>query len=201
MDWRRLFAVWRESSFPPAEARPRYSTGFKIFLAGWVLAGLGFLCFRYVSEELSLPLIVVGVGIAGWFRFPSDWRRTWPQDFPLLRRLFGETKAIDDALARGRFSLEPSESGDEVGEPKVTRHEDGSILVSLRAPKLISETIRVQHKGRGHFLVTARSRPNENHDRRGETEFVIDLNLPDDVDGTATPTYWDPTLEILVKPD
>jgi hypothetical protein len=82
---------------PPPD-RPRYSTGFRLFLAGWVSLGLGVLCATKVSKPLGLALMCVGGFPAVWYRWPSDWRRTWPEDFPILSRLAGAR------TERSRFS-------------------------------------------------------------------------------------------------
>ena len=62
------------------DQRPKYSTGFKLFVAGWGMIGLGLLLSTQVWEPLGILILL---GIPGvWFRNPSDWRKTWPDDFP-----------------------------------------------------------------------------------------------------------------------
>jgi hypothetical protein len=34
-------------------------------------------------------LLMVGGILAAWFRHPTDWQKTWPDDFPTLARALG----------------------------------------------------------------------------------------------------------------
>ena len=101
-----------------APERRKYSTGFKLCVGGWAVLGLGIL----LSTEIWKPLWVIGVagGVFGiWFRGPSDWRKTWPDDFPITARLTGRTIqprppaatpnwwATAPASSRRTFSLVP----------------------------------------------------------------------------------------------
>jgi hypothetical protein len=52
-----------------------------------------------LSNVLWRPLIAIAFfGIPGfWFKYPRDWRKTWPQDFPaassLVKRALGLPRA------------------------------------------------------------------------------------------------------------
>lgn len=70
-----------------AERERKYSTGFRLFVGGWAIVGLGVILSTQVWEPLG-AICVVGVFPAVWFRGPSDWRKTWPDDFPTVARLF-----------------------------------------------------------------------------------------------------------------
>ncbi len=69
--------------------RPKYSTGFHAFLAGWVIVAIGLLAMTYGAKSFGGVLLVVGAILTIGFRYPSDWRRTWPDDFPVVARLLG----------------------------------------------------------------------------------------------------------------
>lgn len=77
----------------PAPERPRYSTGFRVWLGGILIVAIGIACAIWVWKPLGIALIVFGGIPAVWFKFPSDWRRTWPDDFPVTARLLGEARA------------------------------------------------------------------------------------------------------------
>ena len=71
------------------EERPKYSTGFRLMVGGWIVAALGLLAAALGAKSIGLVLLLVG-GILGiWFKYPTDWRKTWPDDFPILAPAFG----------------------------------------------------------------------------------------------------------------
>ena len=74
------------------EERPKYSTGFRVMVAGWIVAGLGLLAATQGAKSLGLVLMLVGGIPAILFKYPSDWRKTWPDDFPILARVFGRAR-------------------------------------------------------------------------------------------------------------
>jgi hypothetical protein len=76
----------------PAPERPRYSTGFRIWLGGIVICAIGVAFSLWVWVPLGIALIVCGGIPAVWFKFPSDWRRTWPDDFPVTARVLGQAR-------------------------------------------------------------------------------------------------------------
>ena len=71
------------------EERPKYSTGFRVFVAGSIIAALGLLAATLGAKSIGLVLLLVGGFPAIWFKYPRDWRKTWPDDFPILARAFG----------------------------------------------------------------------------------------------------------------
>jgi hypothetical protein len=60
-----------------------------VFLAGWAIAGVGALAIAYGAKSFGGVVFVVGVFITIPFKNARDWRRTWPDDFPVVARLFG----------------------------------------------------------------------------------------------------------------
>jgi hypothetical protein len=74
-----------------------YSTGFRLYLAGWAIVGLAAL----LSTQVWKPLFWLGVlGLPGlWFKYPSDWRKRWPEDFPIASSFVGRAFR-DRRLAR-----------------------------------------------------------------------------------------------------
>jgi hypothetical protein len=77
----------------PPETK-KYSTGFRLFVGGFALIGVGVV----LSSILWKPLIAIAfLGIPGlWFKYPNDWRKTWPKDFPrvsrMVERVVGRTR-------------------------------------------------------------------------------------------------------------
>ena len=69
--------------------RPTYSTGFRVFLVGWAVVAVGALAYAYGAKSFGGVVFVVGVFVTIPFMNPRDWRRTWPDDFPVVARLFG----------------------------------------------------------------------------------------------------------------
>ena len=74
------------------EERPKYSTGFRVMVVGWIVAALGLLAATHGAKSLGLVLLLGGGIPAVWFKYPSDWRKTWPDDFPVLARAFGRER-------------------------------------------------------------------------------------------------------------
>lgn len=67
--------------------RPKYSTGFKLFVGGMAMVFLGLALSSKVSGPWGVILFAIGGFLMVCFRYSSDWRKTWPEDFPLTRRL------------------------------------------------------------------------------------------------------------------
>src|SRR5919199_657911 len=66
--------------------RPRHSTGFRLMLAGLAGFAIG-IWVAFLAPAVGTPLVFGGLLLAEWFRFPRDWEKTWPDDFPRLARL------------------------------------------------------------------------------------------------------------------
>jgi HSP20 family molecular chaperone IbpA len=113
-------------------------------------------------------------------------------------RLLGNTDAMEDAESRAESATAPN--GAAAPTPTVTRDEDGTLVIRAPAPDLLEDSIRVEHKGEGHFLVTANSRPALDHRLLTKDTFSFDLNLPAEADGVPALTYRDGVLEIRIAP-
>jgi hypothetical protein len=74
---------------PTIVQRPKYSTGFQLMVSGWLVAGLGLFLAAHGAKTPGLVILFIGIVPAGWYRWPSDWEKTWPEDFPILARLTG----------------------------------------------------------------------------------------------------------------
>jgi hypothetical protein len=71
------------------QTRPRYSTGFRVFVCGVITFLLGALAIAYDVKVVGDTLMVLGFLAFIWFRYPSSWEKTWPDDFPRLARAVG----------------------------------------------------------------------------------------------------------------
>ena len=94
----------------PADDRPKYSTGFKLFVFGWLMIGLGLLLATKVWGPLWVICILGFPGI--WFKYPSDWRKTWPEDFPTTARVLGKhvESPADDQASTNWWDTAPASS-------------------------------------------------------------------------------------------
>ena len=64
----------------------RFATGFWLFVTGWVLIATGVVLGTQVWGPLGF-IAFLGVPGAGWLKYPSDWRKQWPGDFPRASKL------------------------------------------------------------------------------------------------------------------
>jgi Flp pilus assembly protein TadB len=81
-------AAEREARAKEQDGPPWNGAGFRLFAGGWLLAITGF-ALLIANLDLGVYLVVPGMLFAIAFSSPSDWRKRWPQDFPVLRRVFG----------------------------------------------------------------------------------------------------------------
>jgi hypothetical protein len=105
---------------PVTPERPKYSTGFKLYVFGWAILGLGVLLTTKVWGPfgvIAIPGVILLVG----FKYPSDWRKTWPDDFPITRRLFGRPPPTPTAQEQidsaHKLSTTPQSPGDPTESP------------------------------------------------------------------------------------
>jgi hypothetical protein len=85
-------------------------------------------------------------------------------------------------------------------EPVATRDEDGTVSFTAIVPKLDPKTLRIERRGKGHFVVRGVSWVRPRRWQWLSQDVVFDLELPEELDGTLATTYDDPTLTIRLRP-
>lgn len=58
-------------------------------LGGGVVCVLGFIAATHGEKTIGYALLVIGAVAWFSFRYPRQWEKTWPDDFPRLARFVG----------------------------------------------------------------------------------------------------------------
>jgi hypothetical protein len=85
-------------------------------------------------------------------------------------------------------------------EPVATREDDGTITFTAIVPKLDPKSVRIDRKGKGHFVVRGVSWVRPRWWQWLSQDVVFDLELPEALDGTLTTSYDDSTLTMRLLP-
>jgi HSP20 family molecular chaperone IbpA len=78
------------------------------------------------------------------------------------------------------------------------REDDGVFVVTASAPKLDPRSLRIEHKGEGHFVVRGTMWVRPRRFRWASQNVVFDFELPEAAQEPLV-SYDDPTLTIRVK--